>query len=94
MKAFEDLIKIAGIEGINPSMGSIAREEALRHWIKEYMVEVNVEQSIIKKALTHEDEKFIQSYIADSITEELFDDCIDFNIEKTKVSGKVWAVKR
>ncbi len=94
MKAFRDLIKIASIEGISPNMGSVAREEALRQWIKEYMVGIEIDQAIIKKELNHEDEVVIKNHIVESITEEIFDDCVDFNIEPNRVSGKLWAVKR
>jgi len=93
-KALEELMTIAGIEGINPTMGSIAREEALRLWIKEYTVNIDVGQDIIKKKLTDEDKAFIKCHIASNITDELFEDCVDFRIEKTKVVGTVLALKR
>jgi len=93
-KAIEELIKIASIEGINPNMGAIAREEAIRQWIKENLVEMEMSQSIIKKALTYEDERFIKTYVTNNIAEELYEDCIDFKIEKTKISAKLLALKR
>jgi|TARA_B110000908_G_C10029376_1_gene346671 hypothetical protein len=93
-KALEELMTIAGIEGINPSMGCIAREEALRLWIKEYTVSIDVGQDIIKKSLTDEDTNFIKTHIASNITDELFEDCIDFEIKPTKVVATLLAIKR
>ena len=92
-KAIESLMKIAAIEGIHPSMGAIAREEALRQWIRENIVEVGIEQAVIKKGLTDEDEKFIKSYVTSRITEDLFDECARYEVTDKRVIGKVWALR-
>ena len=94
MKAIEELIKIASIEGIDPRMGKIAREEALRLWVKEYMVELRIEQPIIKDSLTYEDQNFLKDHIANTMADELLEDCIKVDMSGNQLSAFLMAVKR
>jgi hypothetical protein len=92
--ALQSLMKIAGIEGINPSMGAIAREEAMRLWIKEWIVEVEISQPIIKTALSSDDEDYIKYFMAYKIGDELMDECIDVKSEPTRITTKLMALKK
>ena len=93
-KSLEDLLKIARIEGIGHNAGQKARELALHNWIKEWVVEIESTQPIIKHNLTSEDEDFVKYFMAYKIGDELMNDCIDIKSEPTRITTKVWALRR
>tara|TARA_R110000850_G_scaffold148801_4_gene271094 strand:+ start:274 stop:564 length:291 start_codon:yes stop_codon:yes gene_type:complete len=93
-KALEDLYKVMQMEGLDRKSGRIVREKALSEWVSDWVVEVNASQSIIKQGLTSEDEDFIKYYMAYKIGDELMEECINVESTKTKISTKVWALKR
>ena len=93
-KSLEKLRKIMKIEGTDRKSGRIAREIELEDWIKTEIVEVETSQSVIKKGLSSEDEDFIKYYMAYKMGDLLMDDCIDVESTKTKITTKIWALRR
>jgi len=93
-KSLEKLRKIMKIEGTDRKSGRIAREIELEDWIKTEIVEIETSQSVIKRGLSSEDEDFIKYYMAYKMGDLLMDDCIDVKSTKTKITTKIWALRR
>jgi len=93
-KALDDLLKIAGIEGIGHSNGKNARELAIKDWVNTYLVEVEFSQPVIKHTLTSEDMDFIKYYLSYKIGDELMNECIDVDSQPNRITTKVWALRR
>ena len=93
-KALDDLIKIAGIEGIGRNNGKEAREIAINGWIENWITEVEFSQPVIKQGLTSEDEDFIKYYMAYKLGDELMNDCVDVDSKPNRITTKVWALRR
>ena len=93
-RSIKDLYKIIEIEGISRKNGVIARKDALDQWIKDWVEEIEISQSVIKKSLTIRDEEFIKYYMAKKISEVLMDNCVALNIDKNTIKIKVLALKR
>jgi len=93
-KSIEELHKIMAMEGLDRKSGAKARTKALEEWIEEWIVDVNYEQSVIKRGLTSEDEDFIKYYMAYKIGDELMNECIDVKTTPTKISTQLLALRR
>ena len=93
-KALKELGKLIEIEGIDRKSGRFARELAFNEWISEWIVEVNISQSIIKGSLSSDEDDFIKYHMASRMGEELMTDCIDVRVTPSSISTKIKALKR
>lgn len=92
--AIKQLFKIVEMEGVSIKDGRTARKQALKAWIDENIIEVEVENNIIKKNLTSEDEDFIKYYLAHQIGSKLLEDCATVISEKNNIKVKVFAINK
>ena len=90
----DQLYKIIEIEGLDRLSGLSARKQALSNWIKEWIVEVSVEQSMIKTNLSIEEEDYLKYYCSKVIGEALMDDCIQVEVGSNKLKLNISAIKR
>lgn len=88
----EELKRIMRIEGISRKDALSAREEALDQWIDNNVIELVVENSIIKKNLTSEEEDFLKYYLAYQIADKLLEDCATVISEGNKIKVKILAI--
>lgn len=70
----EQLIKIIEMEGTTRLDGLNARRKALDEFIATHVQEITVENSLIKRNLTSEEEDFLKYHMGYQIAEKLIDD--------------------
>lgn len=90
----DQLYKIIEIEGLNRSSGILARKKALSNWIKEWIVEVSVEQSMIKTNLSLDEEDYLKYHCSKVIGEALMEDCIGVEVGSNRLKLNIRAIKR
>lgn len=90
----QELIKIAGIEGISRSDGVDAREKALSEWLDRWVAVQTVNQSILDRTFTSEEEDFIKYHLAKVAGENLMDECAHINRKKNSIEVKIVAIKK
>lgn len=93
-RALKQLRKLVKIEGVSRKDGTLARVEALEDWIDTWIEEISIEQTIIKKNLTSEDEDFIKYYMATKMGEELMEYCVEIESTPTKIKTVVKSLRR
>ena len=94
MVALDHLKKIMQIEGVDRNYGKVAREDALSAWIKEWVVEVESEKSVIKTEFTSEEEDYLKYHLATCMAEKLMEDVIRVDNEKYKIKTSIVALRR
>lgn len=90
----KELEQIISIQGLTPADGLEARKKALDEWTKASITEIVIENSIIKKNLTSEDEDFLKYYLALQIAEKLMEECATVTSEDNKITVKVLALTK
>lgn len=93
-RCIEELYSIIRIEGINHKDGLSARQKALERWINDWIVDVEINQSIIKNKLNSEELDYLKYHAAKVASEELMKDCINVNLNKNNINIRVRSIKR
>lgn len=92
--SISELRKIVTMEGLSRKDGLEAREKALDNWIENNITEVVIENSVIKKNLSSEEEDFLKHYIAYQIADSLLEDCATVISEGNKIKVKILALSK
>lgn len=90
----EALKAISAIEGISPSDGRRAREEALDLWINYYITDITIENMVIKNILTPSEKDFLTYHIALQIAEKMIEDHAMVSMEGNKIKVKVLVLNK
>lgn len=85
----EELRKIIVMEGITENDAQEARKLALEGWIKRYVSELTIENTVLKKNLRASDEEFIKYHLGYQIAEKLLEDHALVVSENNKIKVKV-----
>lgn len=93
-RCIKELYKVVNIEGLDRKFGTEARVKALEEWIRDWIVDMEYSQSILKKNLTMDDMDFIKYHCAKEIGERIMDDCVKLDIDKNEVKLRLLALKR
>jgi hypothetical protein len=92
--AVKELRRIIEIEGLSRKDGFSAREAALNNWINDNIMEVVVDNDVIKKNLTSEEEDFLKYYLAYQIADKLLEECATVVSEGNKIRVKILALAK
>lgn len=92
--AVKELRRIIEIEGLSRKDGLKAREQALNSWIDNNIMEVVVDNDVIKKNLTSEEEDFLKYYLAYQIADKLLEECATVVSEGNKIKVKILALAK
>jgi|13_taG_2_1085334.scaffolds.fasta_scaffold00468_11 hypothetical protein len=90
----KELMSIAHIQGLTWADGTNAREQALKQWVDDWIVEYNFNQDIIKKGLDAEEMRFIQHHCATQVGEMLMEESSYYNLSKDNVSVNVFTLRK
>lgn len=88
------LIKIASIEGTTKTNGIKAREEALKEWLKSWVVELDNRQSAMTELVSAENQDAVIQYLSEGLTDKLIEEAITIEKQPTKIIAKVAAFRR
>ena len=92
--AVKELKRIISIEGVSRKDGLTAREKALTEWIDDNILEVTVDNDVIKKNLSLEEEDFLKYYLAYQIADKLLEECATVISEGNKIKVKILALTK
>lgn len=71
------------------------REEKLNEWFERWIVELEFDQSVVDaKFLTSEYNDLIKMKLAESMAEDLAEDCVSYKVQKKKITGTMVAFRR
>ena len=92
IKALYDIIKI---EDWNVFCPERSRKEALEKWEKAWLIDVEFSQAVVStKYLTSEYDDLIKIKLAQSLAEDLAENCTSFSTADKKISAQISAFRR
>lgn len=93
--ALEQLYDIIRKEDWSSFCPEKVREEQLDKWCKNWLVDIEYQQSVLDtKYLTGEYNDIIKLKLAQSLAEDLAEECTQFKVEDRKISAQVCAFRR
>lgn len=71
------------------------RQEMLEKWVRNWIIDVQFSQAVVStNYLTSEYNDIIRLKLAQSLAEELAEDCTLYSSEDTKITAKMCAIRR
>lgn len=92
IKQLYDIIKVEDWSSFCPEK---VRQDKLDQWVKNWVVDVEFTQAVVNKDyLTSEYNDLIKVKLAQSLAEDLAEDCTIYKTENTQISAKMCAIRR
>lgn len=93
--AIKQLVDIIKEEDWSTFCPEKKRQEMLDDWIKQWIVDVEFSQSVVStQYLTSEYNDIIKYKLAESLAQDLAEDCVSYGTEDKKISAKMCAFRR
>jgi hypothetical protein len=93
--AVKQLYKIIQTEDWSSFCPEKKREEELDRWVREWIVDVEFSQDVVStNYLSSEYDDIIKYKLAQSMAEDIAEECTTFTTEKKKISASMCAIRR